>query len=86
MEEHLKKAMVDMHENVHEAVHEKVQEVKNNVESLEGVSRANRFVIAGYTVYNVVLLSCSFCIINHLYTSILHLFSHVDIIQHFPTS
>lgn len=58
MEEQMKNKLADMHENVHEAVSEKIQAVKNNVESLEGVSRANRFVIAGYTVYNVVLLSC----------------------------
>ena len=41
-----------------EKMQEKVAEVKNTLDSLEGTSRANRFTVTGYTIYNAVLLAC----------------------------
>ena len=41
-----------------EKMQEKVAEVKNTLDSLEGTSRANRFTVTGYTIYNAVLLVC----------------------------
>ena len=58
MEENIKEAMAAAHDNMQEKMQEKVAEVKNTLDSLEGTSRANRFTVTGYTIYNAVLLAC----------------------------
>ena len=58
MEENIKEAMAAAHDNMQEKMQEKVAEVKNTLDSLEGTSRANRFTVTGYTIYNAVLLVC----------------------------
>ena len=58
MEENIKEAMTAAHDNMQEKMQEKVAEVKNTLDSLEGTSRANRFTVTGYTIYNVTLLAC----------------------------
>ena len=58
MEENIKEAMTVAHDNMQEKMQEKVAEVKNTLNSLEGTSRANRFTVTGYTIYNVTLLAC----------------------------
>lgn len=50
--------MTALHDNMQEKMQEKVAEVKNTLDSLEGTSRANRFTVTGYTIYNAVLLVC----------------------------
>ena len=58
MEENIREAMTAAHDNMQEKMQEKVAEVKNTLDSLEGTSRANRFTVTGYTIYNAVLLVC----------------------------
>ena len=58
MEENIREAMTAAHDNMQEKMQEKVAEVKNTLDSLEGTSRANRFTVTGYTIYNAVLLAC----------------------------
>ena len=58
MEENIREAMTAAHDNMQEKMQEKVAEVKNTLDSLEGTSRANRFMVTGYTIYNAVLLAC----------------------------
>ena len=52
MEENIREAMTAAHDNMQEKMQEKVAEVKNTLDSLEGTSRANRFTVTGYTIYN----------------------------------